>query len=191
MSEFELVVQGKSMIPAFREGDVLLVEKDGVDRIKVGNVVVYQPPEEEDWVVHRVTAIQHQDGAMRLMTQGDNRADPDEIVHPEWLIGKVVARSRNQQRIIIPRWKELFWLTFARWYRRARRIRYRLLRLAMPLLAPLFSARLIPVKRVRIGDRQMTVVFGRVVAIKEDTPQGTTEWIHPLFRRIKQVKSDW
>ena len=190
MTEFELMVKGKSMIPAFREGDVLVVERDCVDRIKVGHVVVYQPPQERDWVVHRVTGIQRQDGAMRLVTQGDNRADPDNRAHPDWLIGRVVGRSRNNRHIAIPRWEERFWLTFAGWHRKARRLRYRLLRLTIPLLSLLLSTRLLPVQRVRVGQRQLTVVLGRIVAISEPTPLGSTEWVHPLFRRIKRVKSD-
>lgn len=188
MTAFELIVKGRSMIPAFCEGDILVVEQDCADRIKVGNVVVYQSPEAEGWVVHRVTGIEYPNGAMCLVTQGDNRAIADEMVHPDWLVGVVVGRSRDNRCVPVPRWQERFWLHFAGWFRRVRRIRLRLLRIVMFLLAPLFSARLIPVKRVRIGDRQLTVVFGRVVATREETPQGTIEWVHPLFRRIKRVK---
>lgn len=84
-----VVVQGRSMEPTHRSGDLVVARV--VDDVTTGDVVVYRIPEGQpgagQLVMHRVRSIRP-DG--RLVLQGDNRRLPDDLV-----LGRedVVARA--------------------------------------------------------------------------------------------------
>jgi signal peptidase I len=76
------VVVSGSMIPTLEIGDLVVTQSVPFDAIKVGDVIIYIPPNGQggcfgETIVHRVVAMTTQG----LITQGDNRASnpvPDE-----------------------------------------------------------------------------------------------------------------
>jgi hypothetical protein len=185
-----VIIKGKSMKPSYKEGDILRVKKVGVEAIKEGNVIIFKSPDMKASAVHRVIALDDQHGQRSYITQGDNAERPDGIVHPKWIIGKVVGKYEGKRLVPASRFEELFWLKYAGLYRKALPAVCRVIRLGMPVVYSTFLARIFPVKKVRIGERRLGVVFGRVVAIEHDTPEGVNLWVHPLLGRVKGFKLD-
>jgi signal peptidase I len=64
-------VDGISMFPTLREGDVVVIQPVQLSSVSVGDIIVYGPPcstAGED-IIHRVVAVTNSG----LITQGDNR----------------------------------------------------------------------------------------------------------------------
>ena len=74
-------------------GDILLIQKVPIEDIKVGDVIIFDTPQVNDPVVHRVVAKWQENGIYIFKTNGDNRVDPDswEIVGDENIIHGVVV----------------------------------------------------------------------------------------------------
>ncbi len=74
-------------------GDILLIRKVPIEDIQVGDVIIFDTPQVDDPVVHRVVAKWQVNGTYFFKTNGDNRVDPDswEIVGEENIIHGVVV----------------------------------------------------------------------------------------------------
>jgi len=78
---------GSSMSPTLRAADVLHVVPCAPESVALGDVVVYEPEEGGDAVVHRVVAM---DGQW-ITTRGDANADADPLpVARDRILGRVV-----------------------------------------------------------------------------------------------------
>ncbi len=71
------VSTGKSMEPKIREGDILIFRGVTPEEIEVGDVILFEVPEEMKGllpprITHRVTEIRREDGALYFRTKGDN-----------------------------------------------------------------------------------------------------------------------
>jgi len=88
------VVKGNSMSPRIQSGDAVIVKDVNEDKIKVGQVVVFPDPEtNEQYIVHRVTAIENAGKVTLLTTKGDNNPVADPIKIASGLVaGSVAAR---------------------------------------------------------------------------------------------------
>lgn len=97
-----LVYTGRSMAGTFRAGDLLFWEPTPVDRVRVGDVVVFRRPEDVTTgrlVVHRVVGK----GTHGLKVQGDANRDPDEeVVTGSHLVGLVTHYVRRANRVSLP-----------------------------------------------------------------------------------------
>jgi signal peptidase len=84
-----VVVDGISMEPAYKRGDVAIVH-DGVDpaTLAVGNVILFRQGSLP--VVHRIIAIEEGTAGRVFTTQGDNVGTPDPPVTVDRIEGKVV-----------------------------------------------------------------------------------------------------
>ena len=60
------IYSGHSMNPLFKNSDLLQIEPYGNKPIRVGDVIVYCPPQEDKTVIHRVVSI----GSNGLRTRG-------------------------------------------------------------------------------------------------------------------------
>jgi signal peptidase I len=81
-----LNVQTGSMVPSFRPGDALVMQR--VSTAKIGDVVSYRSPRNRnELVTHRVVKT----SAGSFQTKGDALASPDPAVHTSLLAGRVVA----------------------------------------------------------------------------------------------------
>jgi len=186
------IVRGHSMRPAFRQGDVLALEPAPPGSIRRGQVIVFRAPDRDpdDWVVHRVVRMAGSGPERRIVTRGDNASCDDEAVSPEWIVGWVIGRCQGERVIPLRRAEELFWLLAARPVRRLRRWRYRLLGWLIPLLLALGAGRALRVRWARVGERETALLWGRVIAVRQHTPDGVRGWVHPFFRRLKGLTAD-
>lgn len=89
--DIPLIYSGSSMYPTFRDADLLNVVPYGTGTHRVGDVICFNSPEKEKYIIHRIVAI-HENG---IQTRGDNNVVPDpDLVQPDEIIGKVVTGSR-------------------------------------------------------------------------------------------------
>jgi len=96
------VVLSGSMEPAFQRGDILFLD-NSVEKLGVGDVVVFKIKDREIPIVHRILKV-HSDGGldMNLLTKGDNnRVDDRGLYAPGqlWLqredvMGKAIGTLR-------------------------------------------------------------------------------------------------
>lgn len=92
-----ILYTGPSMNPVLNEQDLLDVQPYGGRKVRVGDVICFQSPEQ--LVVHRVIGVDP--GGAR--TQGDNNPAPDPLLqHPEYILGRVVAATRGRVERNIP-----------------------------------------------------------------------------------------
>lgn len=90
------LVEGDSMSPAFRDGDLVVVGP-GARSCEVGDVVVYRRCEPPFLVVHRVVET----AGPVLVTQGDAVASPDpELVPADAIAGVVRWRIPRIGRLL-------------------------------------------------------------------------------------------
>lgn len=85
-------VQTGSMIPKYQIGDVILVKKQDVDKIKVGDDVTYLGESSSVkgiLITHRVIDIQEVDGKKEFHTQGIDNNLEDPVVHGNQINGVV------------------------------------------------------------------------------------------------------
>lgn len=85
-------VQTGSMIPKYQIGDVILVKKQDVDKIKVGDDVTYlgeSSSVKAILITHRVIDIQEVDGKKEFHTQGIANNLEDPVVHGNQINGVV------------------------------------------------------------------------------------------------------
>jgi signal peptidase len=84
-----------SMSPALEPGDLLIVKGIQPENIKVGDIIVFDPPEEGiGRTIHRVNATQPlTNGTLTFKTKGDANSDIDPYtVYPQTIHGQVIYR---------------------------------------------------------------------------------------------------
>ena len=98
---------GPSMNPLLRAGDFLQVIPYRDHPIRVGDVVVFRPPDCNHNVVHRVVSVEPEG----IRTRGDNNTGVDPwVLRPEEIIGRVVSTQRRERehRMVEGTWGVLF-----------------------------------------------------------------------------------
>jgi signal peptidase len=84
-----------SMSPTVEAGDLLIVKGVQPEKIKVGDIIVFDPPEEGvGRTIHRVNGTQSlANGTLTFKTKGDANSDVDPYtVYPENIHGQVIYR---------------------------------------------------------------------------------------------------
>jgi signal peptidase len=72
------VVEGRSMVPTYFEGDLLIIKGEQPEKIKAGDIIVFHSPYDwEKFIVHRVVAKQIEGDQIYFLTKGDNNPMPD------------------------------------------------------------------------------------------------------------------
>src|SRR3989344_5251201 len=86
-----MVVTSDSMIPTLKPNDLLIVQRTEIDKIMVGDIIVFNSHIEGIGIVaHRAIEKFDDNGRIAIRTQGDNVGEVDAwVVHEEDLIGKV------------------------------------------------------------------------------------------------------
>ncbi|MGB6896756.1 MAG: signal peptidase I, partial [Dehalococcoidia bacterium] len=76
------VIYGGSMAPALRPGDVALTKPVAAEDIEVGDIIATRPNSQTTPVLHRVTAIEEEDGQRQFVIKGDRNeaADPKPVL---------------------------------------------------------------------------------------------------------------
>lgn len=86
-----MLVTSDSMIPTLKPNDLLIVQRTSIDKVIVGDIIVFNSHLEDIGIVaHRAIEKFDDNGKIAINTQGDNVDEVDAwIVHEEDLIGKV------------------------------------------------------------------------------------------------------
>lgn len=95
-----LAVRGYSMLPTLWPGDVLAIEGESIDRVQVGDVVLYARADR--FYIHRILRKDAKGTGNRLITRGDSMLEADDPVLPEEFLGKVVARESGAGKVAVP-----------------------------------------------------------------------------------------
>jgi len=87
------VYKGKSMYPALKEGDRLIVTPYNGKKPQIGDIVIFSIPDKNFYIVHRIVGIKKDE----FVTMGDNNVFPDPwLISCEMIKGKIVkAGSRK------------------------------------------------------------------------------------------------
>ncbi|HDN75905.1 MAG TPA: signal peptidase I [Acidilobales archaeon] len=112
------VIEGKSMEPLLKYGDLVLVTRVSPQDIHVNDVIVYKSCRPGNMIIHRVINVVVRDGKYYFVTQGDNNPFPDSAlpgnefregypctlknapgVPSERVIGKVIEINGNPIKI--------------------------------------------------------------------------------------------
>ena len=92
---FNAPVQGGSMRPFFRPGDIVSMRGGLSHTLKKGTIIGFYS-DENDPVIHRVIQVNYENGQLvEITTRGDGRTLPDPPITPDQFIGTVTARIRN------------------------------------------------------------------------------------------------
>jgi signal peptidase len=87
-----VAVESDSMVPTFYKGDILVLQGVPADQLKVDDIIVFSPPNQEIPVVHRIIKI-NPDGSFQ--TRGD--ANPGQI----WYEKSIKASQIHGKQIMI------------------------------------------------------------------------------------------
>ena len=83
-----------SMRPAMQPGDLALTWQVPTSSLKVGDVVMFTPPDHKRPVMHRITRITHPQGKFDIVTRGDANGGRDD----PW--GMITIRSTKIYRTV-------------------------------------------------------------------------------------------
>ncbi len=103
----QTVASGYSMFPFLRKGDLLTVEPVSMDKIKRGDVVVFES--EEKWIAHRVIKIRNVTDGLEFLLRGDTRLAFDPLVNKGNYVGVIQVFSRKNGVKNITNKGLLFW----------------------------------------------------------------------------------
>lgn len=92
----QTLASGYSMFPFLRKGDLLTVEPVSMDKIKRGDVVVFES--EEKWIAHRVIRIRNGAAGLEFLLRGDTCIEFDPVVDKENFIGSVRVFTRKNSK---------------------------------------------------------------------------------------------
>jgi len=77
-----LIVTSGSMVPTFRPGDVVLVEKRRPEQLHPGMIVTFQAPGAQELTTHRIVALHRMPQGTFIQTKGDANATADPNLSP-------------------------------------------------------------------------------------------------------------
>ena len=90
----QISLSGMSMFPFLRHGDIVQIETVDVEKLKIGDVIVFKT--EDKWVAHRL--IKRNIKQNLFYTRGDGKTVKDIPITPEQIKGVVT-------KIVKSRWK--------------------------------------------------------------------------------------
>jgi signal peptidase I len=92
--------RGGSMFPFIRDCDILEVRCVEVQKVRVGDVILYRTQAGRP-IVHRVIKkiVDEKDRMAALITQGDAMMAADVPVHPDQILGCVTMVERERRRV--------------------------------------------------------------------------------------------
>lgn len=78
----------------FNKGDVLFIIKADPNKLKIGDIIIFQAPTANP-VIHRIVKIQEKDGKKIFSTRGDNnngQASFEKEIKEDQLVGKAILK---------------------------------------------------------------------------------------------------
>ena len=95
----QTLASGYSMFPFLRKGDLLTVEPVSMDKIKLGDIVVFES--KEKWIAHRVINIRGNTEGLEFLLRGDTCIEFDPAVDKENYIGSVRVYTRKHSKKVL------------------------------------------------------------------------------------------
>ena len=92
-----IVARGSSMVPTIFPGDILLVERNPLDRLRPGDVVLASRGGR--FFAHRVVRLTALGGPPRVITRGDALREEDPAFSHQEILGRVTRVSRGGRLI--------------------------------------------------------------------------------------------
>lgn len=89
---YPVTIMSGSMEPLVYPGDVVMIQREAADKMKVGDIVQYWSTANNIYIIHRVIATDVVNGETAYITKGDNNSMRDiDPVKAEQIRGKVIA----------------------------------------------------------------------------------------------------
>ena len=98
-----VIVRGHSMYPFFLDGDLVVISREDINKIELGDIIVYRTLEGK-MIIHRVIGKRKIAGNIALTVKGDNNPLPDiPPITKSKLVGKVneIRVSSGREEIAI------------------------------------------------------------------------------------------
>ena len=130
-------LEGRSMLPALNDGDLLLIREVSVSSLRAGDVIAFHSHDFGKTVIHRIVGFIDDVNERMVLTRGDNSSRLDEPVNPELIMGHVWAGIRNGKIIPCRRLSGIFWIHSSAVLRTVRRCLRWATRKTAPDLIPL------------------------------------------------------
>jgi signal peptidase I len=92
-----LLVQGSSMLPWVRPGDIAILGKISPDDVRCGDIVLFR--RDNRFFVHRIVERRTRVGRVVLVTKGDANPYPDGALAPSEILGHMERIYRGDRRI--------------------------------------------------------------------------------------------
>jgi signal peptidase I len=89
-------VTGGSMLPCVLPGDILLVRREAIHELALGDIAVFT--RDDRLFAHRVVR-RRASATLSVITCGDALAEPDQPVRPDELLGRVDSIIRGARRV--------------------------------------------------------------------------------------------
>jgi signal peptidase I len=94
-----VTVDGISMFPILLSNDKVLVKRNSLEDLNIGDIIVWLDRSQK-YVAHRIVSIDTSSTPAQITTKGDVHFEPDSPVRIDRVLGKVVAVMHEGQ----PRW---------------------------------------------------------------------------------------
>lgn len=96
----ELNATGFSMFPTLRHGDRVVVKPfiEG-EKPKTGSLIVYR--DNNALVIHRLIAVQNNNGEYVFITRGDSRQERDKPLAIQYLLGGAISYKRGKRAHLV------------------------------------------------------------------------------------------
>lgn len=111
--KLRILARGSSMVPAIFPGDILLVERDPLGRLRAGHIVLASRGGR--FYAHRVVRLTALGGPPRVITRGDALPGNDPPFLDEEVLGRVTALVRGQKQIELENEDDLASKRFLQW----------------------------------------------------------------------------
>ncbi|MGD0956827.1 MAG: S24/S26 family peptidase [Candidatus Acidiferrales bacterium] len=111
--KLRILARGSSMVPAIFPGDILLVERDPLGRLRPGHIVLASRGGR--FFAHRVVRLTALGGPPRVITRGDALPENDPPFLDEEVLGRVTALVRGEKRIELKNENDLTGKKLLRW----------------------------------------------------------------------------
>jgi signal peptidase I len=81
----------------FSKGDILFIVKANPEKLKIGDIILFNSGEKENPVIHRIIKIQEKNGEKIFTTIGDNN---NGMLTPENNVGRVDEREIKEEQLV-------------------------------------------------------------------------------------------
>ena len=97
--DLRIKMQGGSMFPYLRKGDIALIRKVNFYQLCEGDIIAFET--EGKWIAHRILKKINKNDKKTFLCKGDAMKNHDPLVAENNYLGKIIGLERNNQFINI------------------------------------------------------------------------------------------